>query len=136
MAIGHDDPTVFPVADAGYLRQILVPVGAAVLQKHVRQLADDIFAFALDDHIEVAVVEGFLGHGTHLRAAADGYDLRMELFGQTGNLVTTGRFVDQRRDHEDVHAFEVFVWVHEAGAVFEPDLPLVDVRSFPLGESA
>ena len=58
----------------------------------------------------------------------------MELFGQPSHLVTAGSLVDERRDHEDIDAFQVFVRVHEAGAVFKPDLPLVDVWTFPLGQ--
>ena len=58
----------------------------------------------------------------------------MELLGRPGDLVSPRRFVDQGRDHENIDPFKVFVWVDQAGAVFKPDLALVDIRAFPLGE--
>ena len=107
-----------------------------MLQKDVGQLSDDVFAFTLDNDIKVAVVEGLFGQRAHLRTAADGDDVRMEFLGLAGDLIATGRLVDQGRHHEDIDAFQVLFRVHQTGAVFEPDLALIDIGAFPLGQGS
>ena len=52
-----------------------------MLKKHVRQLADDIFTFTVDDDVKVTVVEGLRSERAHLRPAANSDDIRVELFG-------------------------------------------------------
>ena len=84
--------------------QILVAVGAAPLQQHIAQLADDVFALALDDDVKLAVIKGFFGQGAHLGAAADGDDFGVVLLGLPRHLIRPRRLVDQRGEHQDVDA--------------------------------
>ena len=133
-APGLDHLPVFQVADAGNLGQVLVAVVPAPFQQDIAQLPDDVLALALDDDIKAPVVEGFLGQRAHLRAAADGDEVGMEFLGLARHLVGPGRFVYQRGQHQDVHAFQVPFRVNEAGAVFKPYFPLVYEGAFPLSE--
>ena len=132
----RDDFAIPLVADARHLVQVGVALAALVGQQNIAQLADDVLAFPLYDYIEVAVVESLFRQRTHLRAATDGDEVRMVQLGHTSNLIATGRFIDQRRHHQDVHTVQVFVGVDQATAVFKPNLPFVQERAFPLGQGA
>ena len=66
--------------------------------------------------------------------AAHGDEVGVELLGHAAYFVGAGDLVDEGGDKKNVHAFQVFVGVYLAAAVFEPDLPLVEVRAVPLGQ--
>ena len=73
----------------------------------------------------MAVIEGLLWQGTHLRAAPYSDDVRMDLLGLTGNLVSPGSFIDQGGQHQNVDAFQIFFGVHQSGAIFKPYVPFI-----------
>ena len=126
-----------PVAHIGNARhpfQIgvlpVVPPG----QQDVAKLPDNVLALPVDDDIKAAPGNGLLRQGAHLRAAPQDDQLRVILPRLAGKLVGARRFVDQRRNHQYVHPVQVGIRVHPPQPVLKPDVPLVHIGPFPLGQ--
>ena len=105
-------------------------------QQNVAQLPDDVLPFPVDDDIKTALGNGLLRQRAHLRPPAQDDELRVMLAGLPGDFVGARRLVNQRRNHQDVHAVQVGVRIHMPQPVLKPDVPLVNVGPRPLRQRA
>jgi hypothetical protein len=99
-------------------------------------LADDVLGLTLHDNVETTDGEGFFAERPHLRPATDDFNLWVIFSGLSSYLITTGSLIDKRRDHQKIYAFQILVGVDYTASVFEPDISLVEVFTFPLSEGS